>query len=311
MNFIGYVYKIYCLITQKNYIGITTQSIDRRWDQHKNESIGETGLNLNHFHLAIRKYGWDNFEKTILLKIESDTKEHLIESLKQLEVFYIEKYNSYKNGYNSTIGGEGIITDLNNKKVLVFNELGQFLDTCSSRVEAAKKYNVLASNVGECCNRIIQSSGWKNNLRLIFRNEDDIVTQEDLNRIKKARKNQPVPVKCYDFNTGELLGEYESIVQAERETGIDSDSISKCSLYKTKSTIQGGRKLVWRKLSDTYEPKYKIEAFIDNKSIGKYVSIANAADIYNLNPSHISEYLSGKRKTGGYYLGKPIIWVKL
>lgn len=311
MKYVGYVYRIHCLMNSKDYIGITTQSIDRRWNQHKNESEGDIGLSLNHFHLAIRKYGWDQFEKSILLKIESDTEELLIESLRTLEIFYIEKYNSYKNGYNSTVGGEGVISDIRNKKVLVFNELGEFIEECPSRIEASKKYNVLAQNISDCCNRVIQSSGWLNNLRLIFRNEKDSVTEEDLRKIAKARKNQPVPVRCYDFNTGEILGEYPSIIMAASETGIDPDSISKCSLHKTKSTIKGGKKLVWRKLDDSYTPNYTVEAFIGDESIGKYVSIVNAADVYNLNPSHISEYLSGKRKTGGYYDGNPIIWKRI
>lgn len=41
MLYVGYVYRFYCLTSQKNYIGITTQDINRRWDQHKNESLGK------------------------------------------------------------------------------------------------------------------------------------------------------------------------------------------------------------------------------------------------------------------------------
>ncbi len=311
MLYVGYIYRFYCLISHKNYIGITTQDFNRRWNQHKNESLGEQEFKDTHFHRAIRKYGWDSFEKTVLLKLESDSKEKLLESLSQLEQYYVEKYNSYNKGYNSTKGGKGVISHTTQKKVVVFNELGEYLDTCDSRVEASKKYNVATTSVSDCCTRTILSAGWFNNLRLIFRDEEDTVTQEDIEKIKKARKNQPVPVRCYDYNTGEVLGEYSSIIEAQSKTGVDSDSISKCTLHKTKSTIQGGKKLVWRKLDDTYIPKYIVEAFYGDLSIGRYVSLAHAADVFGIQPSHISEYLNKKRKSAGKYKGKDIIWKRL
>lgn len=311
MDYVGYVYRFYCIITQKNYIGITTQDINRRWDQHRNESLGDLGTKLNHFHLAIRKYGWDAFERFIILEVHANTKEDLVESLRSLETFYVNKYNSYKNGYNSTIGGEGVITDANNKPVLVFNELGEFIKECPSRISAAQEFNVLSTSVSDCCNRIIQSAGWKDNYRLIFRNPDDIITETDLIRIKNARKNKPVPVTSFDYFTGEIIKEYPSIITASQETGIRADSISSCALKKTKTTVQGGRKLVWRKEGEIYTPNYVVEAFVNNKSIGKFISYAHAAEVLGLIPSHISECVAGKRKSAGKYQGQIIQWKKL
>ena len=51
MKYVGYVYKIYCTVTSKIYIGITTRDINVRWNQHKNESKDPGN---NHFHLAIK-----------------------------------------------------------------------------------------------------------------------------------------------------------------------------------------------------------------------------------------------------------------
>lgn len=311
MLYVGYVYRFYCLTSQKNYIGITTQDINRRWDQHKNESLGKQVFKDTHFHRAIRRYGWDNFERTILLRLESDSEEQLLESLNQLEQYYIQKYDSYNNGYNSTKGGKGVISHTTQRKVIVFNELGEYIDTCNSRVEASKKYDVMATSVSDCCTRTILSAGWFNNLRLVFRDEGDTVTQEDIKKIQRARKNKPVPVRCYDYNTGQILGEYSSIIEAQSKTGVDADSISKCSLHKIKSTIQGGKKLVWRKLDDAYTPKYIVEAFCGEFSIGRYVSLAHAADVFGIQANHISEYLNGKRKSAGKYKGENIIWKRL
>lgn len=94
----------------------------------------------------------------------------------------------------------------------------------------------MASSVSDCCNRIIYSSGWLDGLRLIFRNEDDTVTPKDLQKLKRIRKNIKVPVKAYDYYTGELLNTYNSISEAADDTGLRADLISKCAKKERKST---------------------------------------------------------------------------
>jgi hypothetical protein len=49
----------------------------------------------NHFHNAIRKYGEDSFEVTILDTITETTKEQLDRHLMVLEKTYIEHYDSF------------------------------------------------------------------------------------------------------------------------------------------------------------------------------------------------------------------------
>lgn len=87
------IYKIENKINGKCYIG---QSIDiyRRWRSHKN-TIGQSQYPL---YLAMQKYGLDSFIFTVL-------EECSIEHLDEREIFYIEKFNSYYNGYNQTLGG--------------------------------------------------------------------------------------------------------------------------------------------------------------------------------------------------------------
>ena len=57
------VWVVYChinKINQKKYVGITSQTAQKRW---KN-GFGYTSS--PHFYVAIQKYGWDNFEHVIL-----------------------------------------------------------------------------------------------------------------------------------------------------------------------------------------------------------------------------------------------------
>lgn len=51
-------------------------------------------------HKAIAKYGKENFT----LEVKEETEGDL---LNEREMYWIQYYDSYKNGYNSTIGGQG------------------------------------------------------------------------------------------------------------------------------------------------------------------------------------------------------------
>lgn len=81
----------------KRYVGITSQSIFHRWGDG-----GKRYRRNAHFWNAICRYGWDNFEHTV---IASDLD---YESACKLEEDLIAKYNltNPECGYNHTYGGE-------------------------------------------------------------------------------------------------------------------------------------------------------------------------------------------------------------
>lgn len=89
------IYKHTNKINGKSYIGQTIKSIDER--------AGRDGKNYegsNEFCSAIKEYGWDNFEHTILqeniaTQEEADTQER----------YWIKYYDTFKHGYNLTLGG--------------------------------------------------------------------------------------------------------------------------------------------------------------------------------------------------------------
>lgn len=93
------LYKITNSINKKVYIGITIRPIKTRFQEHIRHSIRKKKYKL---HKAMFKYGHENFkiEKICLCKT--------IEKLSELEILFIKKYNSYKRGYNMTIGGDGV-----------------------------------------------------------------------------------------------------------------------------------------------------------------------------------------------------------
>lgn len=100
------VYLITNLVNGKKYVGITHNSIEQRFQEHLAKSRCKNG-NWK-LHRALRKYGFDNFNFEILVKIRKiSDKKKLDEILNNLEKYYIEKYNSYHFGYNLTKGGDG------------------------------------------------------------------------------------------------------------------------------------------------------------------------------------------------------------
>ena len=56
---------------------------------------------------ARKKYGPQSFKYEILETVSFETEKELSLALNKLEIFYIDKYNSYRKGYNNTIGGGG------------------------------------------------------------------------------------------------------------------------------------------------------------------------------------------------------------
>lgn len=102
-RFSGIIY-MYKSPSGKYYIG---QTIRPKFRKNEHVSRAFNGSELP-FHRAIRKYGIDSFEYTILCRITCSNTETLSEILNNLEQYYIIRYNSkVPTGYNASDGGEG------------------------------------------------------------------------------------------------------------------------------------------------------------------------------------------------------------
>lgn len=85
------IYKVTNKINGKVYIG---QSVDigRRWREHMNAKDDI------YFHKAIQKYGVENFKWEVIERCKK-------KDLDEREIYWIEYYDSFNNGYNCTRGG--------------------------------------------------------------------------------------------------------------------------------------------------------------------------------------------------------------
>lgn len=97
----GTIYLITNLINGKQYVGQTIRDVNIRYKEHLEEAL-YTNRNL-HLYNSIRKYGISNFKLDIIETNIFDEK-----TLNEKEIYYIQLYNTYENGYNNTKGGGGV-----------------------------------------------------------------------------------------------------------------------------------------------------------------------------------------------------------
>lgn len=94
----GFIYIITNTINGKQYVGQTIQSINKRFNRHC-QYYGSEAENRMAIKLAIHKYGRKNFTIKVLEQCD-------VELLNEREIYYIEKFDTYNSGYNSTRGGQ-------------------------------------------------------------------------------------------------------------------------------------------------------------------------------------------------------------
>lgn len=179
----AYIQKITNLINQHSYIG-KTEAIDPtdRWKEHLCEAKRERSSHRA-IYRALRKYGEENFSFEV---IEETTDPN------SREQYYIQFYDTYRNGYNETLGGDGSAY-----LELPEQEICQFYLTHGLK-ETAKYFE----HDIETIRRVL----YKNNIR-----------QRTLS--EQMRLSVSYPVAQIDPKTGEVIHIFSSLAEAEQATG--------------------------------------------------------------------------------------------
>ena len=189
-----YVHK--CKTTGKCYVGQTCRKLEKRWGKNGKNYTEHNNLK---FYNAIQKYGWEDFEHFIIAQCNS------LEEAYELERYYINKLDTYKNGYNSTLGGAGSKGKVISKELR--ERLSKSLKGKSSWIRYApkEKLPMYGKHHTEETKRKLreQKLGSKNPM---------------FGKHTNNRPDSGIPVIQYDIN-GNFIKEYPSISQAEKETG--------------------------------------------------------------------------------------------
>lgn len=138
----GKIYIIRNTINNKVYIGKTFQSLTTRFNTHKRDSRKVKNDNRK-LYKAIRKYGEDKFSISLLAEDIHES------TLSNLEIDYITKYDSYYNGYNNTLGGDGSryldVSDIEiinkYKELKVIKLVARYYNICSDTVSTILNNN--------------------------------------------------------------------------------------------------------------------------------------------------------------------------
>jgi len=93
----AYIYEIINDINNKSYIGKTEFAIERRFKEHCKEAF-RNRCEKRPLYAAMRKYGIEHFHIELLEETESP---------EEREIFWISTKQTYKQGYNATLGGDG------------------------------------------------------------------------------------------------------------------------------------------------------------------------------------------------------------
>lgn len=197
----GKVYKAVNKITKQVYIGVTTQLLKFRKNDHIQKAKTKKG---SYFQKSIETYGEKAFEWE---QIDTATNSN---ELAEKEQKYILKYKSNICGYNSDKGG-GI-----KKNIYQYDmETGELMSTYFSLSEAAQNLNVDRKTISKAClGEIKYCQGYYWSYQL----QDNIETPVD-----KRKK------RVFQFNLkGHYLGSFNSVSKAAKTTGINKSSIAKC-----------------------------------------------------------------------------------
>jgi group I intron endonuclease len=178
-------YTIYVHISPHNkyYVGITSQDINRRWQN------GYGYRNQKLFYRAIEKYGWNNFQHEIIATNITE------EEAKNFEIILIRELKSSdkKYGYNLSLGGESSngykhtdevkeICRLASKKRVVTEETKRKLSLANKNQKISEEH---LEKLQEGKRKYIEENGcgyWKGKNR----------SQESIQKGSEARRG-----KCY------------------------------------------------------------------------------------------------------------------
>ena len=147
MDKITGIYRIANKQNGKMYIGQSVNILDR-WRKHRSSPFNPKEKSYNSsICKAIRKYGVDNFVFEIIEKCNR-------EELNEKEIYWIAYFDTYSNGYNDTLGGQGSPKEKDEKVLGIINDLKE---TTLYHREIAEKWNVCRGTVDQ----INTGSMWK------------------------------------------------------------------------------------------------------------------------------------------------------
>lgn len=206
------VYITINLCNGKFYFGVHRTNPDTFDGYIGNSIYRQSNATENYpFHRAVRKYGYDNFRRTVI-KIFPDTEEGKKAAYDLEAVLVNETLLKSKNVYNIALGGQGSVGKEEKKKVYQFDLNGNYLRSFDCVRSAARylqqddEYATLKAIRNNCLGTTNSSFGYYWSYTKKF----------DYNINRRMKK-----VAQYTIS-GKFLRYYDSISQAEKELHVNT-----------------------------------------------------------------------------------------
>ena len=245
-EYYGIIYKIENMINHKVYIGQTSQErgfndrycrkgqgIERVYNSYLYEQKHNRYYNV-HLFKAIEKYGFDAFVVDEIFDVALTEYE-----LNEKEIFYIEKFDSFRNGYNFTLGGDGTSgykppTGKNHKqsiRVCQISPDSKLIKIWDSFGDIYRELGLGKGAIANVCTGRKETSGG-----FVWVYEKDYDSNKDYSRIPKTRggRNFSKPVLLLDSNNN-IVQEFFSAVEASLSLGISKQEVSKICKHQRKT----------------------------------------------------------------------------
>lgn len=272
----GYIY----IITNKNndkvYIGQTSRTIETRWKEHLLSYQDEAKRHYK-LYAAMNKYGVDSFS---IGKIEQCD----FEKLNEREQYWISRFDSYNNGYNMTIGGDGTQT-------ICAEKIQELWDNGMAIADISRE-------TGYATSTILQH----------LENYKTFSHKESISRGRKlSSKAKEKIVYVYNQN-GEQIEKFSCAKEASKKTG---ESVEKIRVWCRKQVPKNDKLYSYQFLTKEqiidcflHQPNRKAikQYSLDGKELAVYESIQEATRQTGIN--NIYKVAKGEIKTAGGYIWK-------
>lgn len=103
-----FIYCIHCSTTGKKYVGLTRQTVEKRYKQHLSARYGKRERHRR-LYQAFLKHGVENFYYGVIEECEDSIGP-------EREQYWVKELNSYTNGYNCDWGGSSTVVSEETKK---------------------------------------------------------------------------------------------------------------------------------------------------------------------------------------------------
>lgn len=210
MNYLVYVHEC---PNGKRYVGITSNSPERRWGNG-------SGYSTQLFGKAVKKYGWENIQHSVFA---SDLSESDAKSL-EMDLIRMFQTDDRRYGYNITAGGDdmshcSVLNNSNSTPISQYTLKGEHVADYPSIHEAWRQtgfnyktiHNCLAGNRRQC-------------FGFIWKYADEQITEADIKACESPKEKSVIQLS----KTGKEINRFKSVSEAAKAMNGCKTDISRC-----------------------------------------------------------------------------------